>query len=152
MHLFLSHLKYSHPIPRAADRGLILYCVFVIFFLWMLFLVPSSSLIFTNVSVDHRLHLMERVFAAWVIQLGVYHRALEGKGVIEITVEKEDHTPVDLWMLLHIWKSLKKKKSFSCVFVSERLIGTYNKKNVHISHPLRQSPWRLGKVDEWLVD
>lgn len=53
-------------------RGLILYL--------LNFLVPGSSSVFANVSIDHWLHLVERVFAAWVIQLGVYHRALKHRG------------------------------------------------------------------------
>lgn len=48
------------PFPRAADREVSYFTVFYLF----IFLVPGSSSVFTNVSVDHWLHLMERVFAA----------------------------------------------------------------------------------------
>lgn len=60
---------WNNPTPPRSSwyRGLIL----------IYFLVPSSSSVFTNVSIDHWLHLVEWVFAAWMIQLGVYHRALE---------------------------------------------------------------------------
>ncbi len=67
------------PFPRAADQEVWYITVFYFFFFFCVFLVPCSSSVFTNVSVDHWLHLMERVFAAWVIQLGVYHRALENR-------------------------------------------------------------------------
>lgn len=70
LHRFPSLSEYSHPSHKQLiERSDTLLCHF--------FLVPGSSLLFTNVSIDHRLHLMERVFAAGVIQLGVYHRALE---------------------------------------------------------------------------
>ena len=64
--------KYSHPSQeQLIERSDTLLCFYLRF--WS----PSSSSVFTNVSVDHWLHLVEWVFAAWVIQLGVYHRALE---------------------------------------------------------------------------
>lgn len=58
---------------------------------------------------------MERVFAARVIQLGVYHRALGGKEGVGEKINHEIHTCV-------------------CIFLGERLNGTDT--NVHISHPL----------------
>lgn len=79
---------------------------------------------------------MERVFAARVIQLGVYHRALGGKeGVGEITVEREGHLLTsEFWFRIITQKKKKSQNSHLCIFLGERLNGTDT--NVHISHPL----------------
>ena len=71
-------VEINPPFPRAADREVWYFTViFICFFHFFHILVPCSSSVFTNVSIDDWLHLMERVFAVRVIQLGVYHRALE---------------------------------------------------------------------------
>lgn len=81
---------------------------------------------------------MERVFAARVIQLGVYHRALGDKeGVGEITVEREGHLLTsEFWFRIIKKKKIKKKSQNShlCIILGERLNGTDT--NVHISHLL----------------
>lgn len=61
-----------------ADPGIISVCVFEGHFCFVgffSFLVRFWSSVFPDVGVHHWLHLVEGVFAARVVQLGVYHRA-----------------------------------------------------------------------------
>lgn len=58
----VSLLRYPHPSQeQLIERSHILLDFCLLFFLY---LVPGSSSVFTNVSIDHGLHLMEGVFAA----------------------------------------------------------------------------------------
>lgn len=67
-------IYFPHPSQeQLIERSDTLLCFFFVF---LTCLVPSSSSVFTDVSVDHWLHLVEGAPAARVIQLGVYHRAL----------------------------------------------------------------------------